>query len=76
MILLAEKVECVTRGVSIATINVSVDFSAPHVEVMKLLKDLAMSLRDIRLTGASSSRTQRCLALIPSRGRRSSIPCS
>jgi len=66
MILLAEKVANVTCDFAIATINLSVDFSADPVEVIKLLKDVAMSVRDIRLTRASSSRTQRCSALIPS----------
>jgi moderate conductance mechanosensitive channel len=36
----------VTRDFSIATINVSVDFSANPDEVMKLLKDVAMSVRN------------------------------
>jgi small-conductance mechanosensitive channel len=36
----------VTRDFSIATINVSVDFSANPDEVMKLLKDVAMGLRN------------------------------
>ena len=35
-----------TRDFSVATINVSVDFSAHPDEVMKLLKDVAMSVRD------------------------------
>lgn len=35
-----------TRDFSVATINVSVDFSANPDEVMKLLKDVAMSVRD------------------------------
>lgn len=34
------------RDFSVATINVSVDFSANPDEVMKLLKDVAMSVRD------------------------------
>lgn len=36
----------VTRDFSIATINVSVDFSASPDEVMKLLKDVAMGVRN------------------------------
>lgn len=35
-----------TRDFTVATINVSVDFSAHPDEVMKLLKDVAMSVRD------------------------------
>lgn len=35
-----------TRDFSVATINVSVDFSANPDEVMKLLRDVAMSVRD------------------------------
>lgn len=35
-----------TRDFTVATINVSVDFSANPDEVMKLLKDVAMSVRD------------------------------
>lgn len=35
-----------TRDFSVATINVSVDFSANPDEVMKLLKDVSMSVRD------------------------------
>jgi small-conductance mechanosensitive channel len=35
-----------TRDYSVATINVSVDFSANPDEVMKLLKDVAMSVRN------------------------------
>lgn len=66
----------VTRDFSIATINVSVDFSANPDEVMSLLKDVAMSVRndpaykDVFLADPTSS------ASTPLRDRRSSIRCS